>query len=154
MVRVYFLLTRVDVYVNHTQLQTNNATLYLALLTATETVTPVGDKTKESCAPHSLTGSTLITRIRKPRWQYLTEYITKYKQPDIKNNSCTTVDTCIHRHTWTRSGRSAGERGKQEAEAQIRPSLPRSKTLIRNKKLSDFKHRNRSYTPQQDTLHQ
>ena len=34
-------------------------------------------------------------------------------------NSRTSVDTCTYRHTWKRSVRSAGERGKQEAAAKL-----------------------------------
>ena len=58
----------------------------------------------------------------------------------------TSVLQWIPAHTGIHgSGRSAGERGKQEAAAKIQ-------TLIRNKRLADFKHRNGGYNPQQDTL--
>ena len=56
------------------------------------------------------------------------------------------MDTCTYRHTWERSGRSPGEREEQEAVAKFKLSYQKAKTLIRNKRLADFKH-------QQDTLH-
>ena len=80
---------------------------------------PAGEKTKEGCAPHRLPICTAITCIRKSRRLHLTKFITKFKHPDIKNNSRTSMDTCTYRHTWKRSGLSAGERGKQEAAAKI-----------------------------------
>ena len=82
---------------------------------------------------------------QKSRRLHLTKFNTKFKQPDIKNNIRTSMDTCIYRHTWKRSGRSAGKRKKQEPAAKMQ-------TLIRNKRLADFKHSNGGYNPQQDTL--
>ena len=60
------------------------------------------------------------------------------------------MDTCTYRQTWKRSGRSAGERGKQEAAAKSKLSYQEAKTLIRNKRLADFKQRNGGYYPEQD----
>ena len=80
---------------------------------------PAGDTTKEGCAPHRLPICTAITSIRNYRRLHLTQLNTKFKQPDTKNNSRTSVDACTYRHTWKRSGRSAGERGEQEAAAKI-----------------------------------
>ena len=105
-----------------------------ALLTATETVTQLETRPKKVVL---LTDSLSVL--------HLTKFNTTFKQPDIKNNSRASMDTCTYRHTWKRSGRSAGERGKQEAAAKIQ-------TLIRNKRLADFKHRNGGYNPQPDTL--
>ena len=62
------------------------------------------------------------------------------------------MDTCTYRHTWKRSGRSAVSRGKQEAATKIQTKLPRSKTLIRNKRLADFKHKNGGYTTRHPSL--
>ena len=62
------------------------------------------------------------------------------------------MDTCTYRHTWKRSGRSAGERGKQEAAAKSKLSYQEAKKLIRNKRIADLKHRNGGYNPQQDNL--
>ena len=88
-----------------------------ALLTATETVTQLETRPKKVVL---LTDSicSATTRIRKSRRLHLTNCNTKFKQPDI-NNSRTLMDTCTYRHTWKRSGRSAGERGKQEAAAKV-----------------------------------
>jgi len=47
----------------------------------------VGDKTNEGCAPHRLPMCTAITRIRKSRRLHHTKFNSKFKQPDIKNNS-------------------------------------------------------------------
>ena len=46
---------------------------------------------------------------------------------------------------------SAGKRGKQEAAAKIQ-TYQEAKTLTRNNRLADSKHRNGGYNPQQDTL--
>ena len=89
---------------------------------------PAGDTTKEGCAPHRLPICTAITRIRKSRRLHLTQFNTTFKQPDIKNNSRTSMDTCTYRHTWKQSGQQA-------------------KMLIRNKRLAEFKHRNGGYNP-------
>ena len=91
---------------------------------------PAGDNTKEGCAPHRLPISTAITGIRKPRSLKTTSYEkinSKYKQPEIKNNSHTSIDSGTYRHTWKWSGGSAGKGRQQEAAAQIKTKLPRSK---------------------------
>ena len=63
------------------------------------------------------------------------------------------MDTCTYRHTWKRSGRSAGERGMhQKQQPKSKLSYQEAKTLIRNKRQADFKHKNGGYNPQQDTL--
>ena len=91
---------------------------------------PVGDKTKEG--PHRLPICTAITRIRKSTGRlHLTNFNTKFKWPDIKNNSRTSMDTCTYWHTWKRSGKQESKLSYQDA-----------KTLFRNKRLADFKHSN------------
>ena len=103
---------------------------------------PVGDKTKEGCAPHRLPICTTITRIRKSRRLHLTKFNTKFKQPDIKNNSRTSMDTCTYR-----SGRSAAREGSKKQQSKSKLSYKYAKALIRNKRLADFKHRNGGYNP-------
>ena len=104
------------------------------------------------CSSQTAPICTAITRIRKSRRLHLTKFNTKFKQPDIKNNSRTSMDTCTYRQIWKRSDRSAGERGKQKQQPKSKLSYQEAKTLIRNNRLADFKHRNGGYNPQQDTL--
>jgi len=113
---------------------------------------PSVDKIKEGCASHRLHISIAITDVRKSRRLHLTKCNTKYKQSDIKNNSRTSMDTCTYRHTWKRSGPSAGKKRKQEQRPNYKLSYQEAKTFIRNKRLADFKHRNGGYYSQQDTL--
>ena len=52
---------------------------------------PARDNTKVGCTPHRLPICTAITRIRISRRLHLTKFNTKFKQPDIKNNSRTSM---------------------------------------------------------------
>jgi len=64
------------------------------------------------------------------------------------------MDTCTYRHTWKRSGRSAGKGSRQQKSSNPNQNLihQEAKTLIRNKRIAYFKHRNAGYKPQQDSL--
>ena len=92
------------------------------------------DKTKEGCAPHRLSICTAITHIRKSRRLHLTKFNTRFKQPDIKNSSRTSMDTCTYRHTWKQTGGSAGERGNIPKQDTLRLLSRHKQTLI-------FRHR-------------
>ena len=85
-----------------------------ALLTATETVTQLETRPKKVVL---LTDSLSVLQSFASGNPDEYTFNTKFKQPDIKNNSRTSMDTCTYRHTWKR--RSAGERGNQEAAAKI-----------------------------------
>ena len=111
-----------------------------------------GDKTKEGSAPHRLHICTEITRIRKSRRQHLTKCNTKFKWPDIKNNSRTSMDTCTYRHTWKEVSDQLTKEGSKKQQPKSKLSYQEAKTLISSKRLADIKHRNGGYDPQQDTL--
>ena len=83
-----------------------------ALLTATETVSQLETRPKKAVL---LTDSLYVLQ------SLASGNPVDYTLQNLKQslNSRTSIDTCTYRHTWKRSGRSADERGKQEAAAKI-----------------------------------
>ena len=91
-----------------------------ALLTATETVTQLETKPKKVVL---LTDSLTVLQSLasgNPEDYTLRNLIQLLTSLNSLTKTTAVLQyACIYRHTWKRSGRSAGERGKQEAAAKI-----------------------------------
>ena len=103
-----------------------------ALLTVTEIVTQLETRPKKVLL---LTDS--LSVLQSLASGSLEDYTLQSLMQSLNslNNSRTSMDTCTYRHTWKRIGRSAGERGKQEAEPKSKLNYQEAKPLIRNKRL-------------------
>ena len=114
-----------------------------ALLIATETVTQLETRPNKVVLltdPHIWSA---ITRIRKSTGRlHLTKCNTKFKQPDIKNNSLTSMDTSHTGIYGNKVVNQLAKEGSKKQQPKSKLSYQEAKTLIRNKRLADFKHIN------------
>ena len=128
-----------------------------ALLTATETVTQLETRPKKVVL---LTDS--LSVLQSLASGNPEDYTLRNLIQSLNSlTSRTSMDTCKYRHTWKRSGRGLhgnevadqlAKEGSKKQQPKSKLSYQEAKTLIRNKRLSDFKHRNGGYNPQQDIL--
>ena len=112
---------------------------------------PAGDKTKEGCSTHILPISTTLTSGNPPD-----NILRKLIQSINSLKSRTTVVLqWIPAHTGIHGNEVAdllATEGSKKQQPKSKLSYQEAQTLIRHKRLADFKHRNGGYNPQQDTL--
>ena len=112
---------------------------------------PAGDKTKEGCAPHRPPICTALAS-GKPEDYTLRNVI---QSLNSLTSRTTAVLQWIPAHTGIYGNEVVNQLAKEGSKKQqpkSKLSYQEAKTLIRNKRLADFKHRNGGYNPQQDTL--
>ena len=113
---------------------------------------PAGDKTKEGCALQDSLSVLQSLASENPEDYTLWNLIQRL-------NSMTSRTTAVLQWIPALTGIHGNEVANQLAKEWSKKQQPKSilsyqeaKTLIRNKRLADFKHRNGGYNPQQDTL--